>query len=326
MLSANKEQISSFLEGSLQFHIPFFQRPYVWKIENWQEFFDSILEQLNKLGDTPFYLNGYELDIDEGIFIPISKLNELRRNAINKLIDIRENTKKEVIINDIYTLEKINKKEKPVITALVRNKEQLESCLDENIDIIYVTDYKLYKDYSYLNNIYLRLPRVINNHKEFNNERLLAGESGAIYKYKDNNDLISDYFLNVTNSYNVDYFRKQIVSNAGNSNLEVIIYSKLEVMVMKYCPLKMLVNNDKTPCNVCRNGKKYELKDRNGERYPLLQENELTHIFYYRNLDLIDKVKELLDLGINRYRIEFFDEDSKEVKNTIKKVKHFFNK
>ncbi|WP_160242878.1 DUF262 domain-containing protein [Acinetobacter indicus] len=48
MLSANKEQISSFLEGSLQFHIPFFQRPYVWKIENWQEFFDSILEQLNK--------------------------------------------------------------------------------------------------------------------------------------------------------------------------------------------------------------------------------------------------------------------------------------
>ena len=48
MLSANKEQISSFLEGSLQFHIPFFQRPYVWKIENWQEFFDSILEQFDK--------------------------------------------------------------------------------------------------------------------------------------------------------------------------------------------------------------------------------------------------------------------------------------
>ncbi|PJI30912.1 DUF262 domain-containing protein [Acinetobacter pseudolwoffii] len=48
MLSANKEQISSFLEGSLQFHIPFFQRPYVWKIENWQEFFDSVLEQFDK--------------------------------------------------------------------------------------------------------------------------------------------------------------------------------------------------------------------------------------------------------------------------------------
>ena len=48
MLSANKEQVSSFLEGSLQFHIPFFQRPYVWKTENWQEFFDSILEQFDK--------------------------------------------------------------------------------------------------------------------------------------------------------------------------------------------------------------------------------------------------------------------------------------
>ena len=72
MLSANKEQISSFLEGSLQFHIPFFQRPYVWKIENWQEFFDSILEQLNKgearhaLCRNIFYCQGSQKNVGFG--------------------------------------------------------------------------------------------------------------------------------------------------------------------------------------------------------------------------------------------------------------------
>ena len=303
-----------------------------------------ILEQISKLGDTPFILNDYQLDIDEHIFVPISKLNELRRQAVNKLIEIRENTKKEVIIQQPTSLQKVTEEFDPKITVLVRNKEQLETCLKEQVDTIYVTDYKLYNEYSNLNNIYLRMPRVISNHNNYENKRLLVGETGSIYKYQNNNELATDYYLNVTNSYNIDYFRKQniknitlsvesdidniknVVSKVGNSNLEVIVYGKLEAMIMKYCPLKMIINKDQNPCNICRNGKKYELKDRNGEIYPLLQENELTHIFYYRNLNLIDKISDLINLGINMYRIEFFDEDSKEVKSIIEKIKHCFNK
>ncbi|EHU2142884.1 DUF262 domain-containing protein [Acinetobacter baumannii] len=52
MLSANKEKIQSFLMGSSQYHIPFFQRPYVWKIENWQEFIESVIEQTEMAGDS----------------------------------------------------------------------------------------------------------------------------------------------------------------------------------------------------------------------------------------------------------------------------------
>ncbi|EPE9870768.1 DUF262 domain-containing protein [Acinetobacter baumannii] len=52
MLSANKEKIQSFLMGSSQYHIPFFQRPYVWKIENWQEFIESVIEQTEMVSDS----------------------------------------------------------------------------------------------------------------------------------------------------------------------------------------------------------------------------------------------------------------------------------
>lgn len=305
---------------------------------------NRIIEQLNKLGDTPFELKNYEFDIDEGIFVPISKLNDLRRQTINNLINLREEEKKEVIINNIFTIKKDEVEKNPIITALVRNKEQLDICLQEKVDIIYVTDYKLYKEYSNIDNIYFRTSRVMNNYKDYNNERLLIGETGSIYKYKNNNEIVTDYYLNVTNSYNVDYFRKQnvsgitlsiendidtiknIVSKAGNKNLEVIVYGRLEAMIMKYCPLKMLVNSDKVPCNICRNGKKYELKDRNGEVYPLIQENELTHIFYYKNLDITDNIPRLLNIGINRYRLEFFDEDKNQVSNVVKNIKRYFNK
>lgn len=303
-----------------------------------------IKEQLGKLGDQPFKLDRIDLDISDNIFIPISKINEIRREAISKLINIREDSKKEVIINNCVKLDKGISNEDIKLVALVRNKEQLNACLDEKIDEIYITDYKLYKEYSHLNNIYLRLPRVMNNYKDFNNTKLLVGEMGSIYKYKNNNSLASDYFLNVTNSYHVNLLRNlgikniclsvessienisNIVSKVGNNNLEVFIYGKIEVMIMKYCPLKMLVNKDKMPCSICKNSKKYELKDRNGSIYPLLQENELTHIFYYRNFDLSNGINQLKEIGINRYRIEFLDEDCKAVKNVIKNIKTFFNK
>ena len=52
MLSANKEKIQSFLMGGSQYHIPFFQRPYVWKVENWQEFIESVIEQVEVSDDS----------------------------------------------------------------------------------------------------------------------------------------------------------------------------------------------------------------------------------------------------------------------------------
>jgi collagenase-like PrtC family protease len=42
---------------------------------------------------------------------------------------------------------------------------------------------------------------------------------------------------------------------------EVIVYGRLEVMVMKYCPLNMLINKSKYPCNICRSGNNYYLED-----------------------------------------------------------------
>lgn len=298
---------------------------------------NRILEQLSKLGDTPFIITESNIDIQNGIFIPISKINELRRKAITKLIEIRENKKREVVIHSPILLEKQDSIHSIIITALVRNEEQLKTCLKNKVDIIYVTDISLYLKYHDYQNIYLRIDRVMTHYTDFQNERLLIGEIGSIYQYKNNNIVSSDYYLNVTNSYHVAYLRKlgvssitlsientcedivNMVKQVGNTGLEVLIYGRLEAMIMKYCPLKMIVNQDKKICNICHNGKKYELEDRNGAKYPILQSKELTHIFYYQTLCLDSELSKLLHAGILRYRFEFFDEDANTISEVLKK-------
>lgn len=49
MLSANKEKLQSFFQGSNQFIIPFFQRSYVWRTDNWLELWENITEVINDL-------------------------------------------------------------------------------------------------------------------------------------------------------------------------------------------------------------------------------------------------------------------------------------
>ncbi len=299
---------------------------------------ERILEQLSKLGDTPFQLENCSLVVDKGIFIPISKINELRRKAISQLKEIRENKKANIIIQDKENIKPKNTDSEIKLTALVRNKEQLLACLEEKVDCIYVTDHSLYQEYANLDNVYLRLERVMNHYPQFHHKQLLIGEMGSSI-YQTDNKIIGDYFLNVTNAYHVNYLRNcgfssitlsientiseinSIVSKAGNENLEVLVYGTIEAMIMKYCPLKMLINQDKTPCNICRNGKKYELKDRNGEKYLLQQNQELTHVFYYKKHNLEKDIKQLLKIGIKRYRFDFLEEDSKQIHKILKNYK-----
>ena len=289
-----------------------------------------IKEQLSKLGGTPFVVNDIKIDDIDGIFIPISKLNDLRRSAISKLIDIRSNSGKDVVINSRDKVDFIDSGDSVKLSVLVRTNEQLQAALDENIDYIYIDNKELYDKYKDRKNIYLRLSRVKNYFDDMDNCNLLVGEIGSIYKYNSNNKIVGDYFLNVVNSYNVDYLRKlgidritlsiendynkveSIIKNCGNSNIEVLIHGRLEVMIMKYMPLKKLV--------AASDDKKYSLRDRNKEEYRIVEEGGLTHLFYYKDYEF-DGVEDLMKLGVLNYRIDLFEEDKKETVNILKKYK-----
>ena len=56
---------------------------------------ENVIKQLSKLGDTEFYVSQIKVSQDFNLFIPISKLNEIRRDAIGQLQKVlRENYNK----------------------------------------------------------------------------------------------------------------------------------------------------------------------------------------------------------------------------------------
>lgn len=294
---------------------------------------EDIKKQLSKLGNTPFKLTDITIEKDNNIFLNLKSLNEIRREAVDKLIYLRENKSIDYVKNTyIDDTKKIEINNDIKLNILVRNEEQLKLCLNYNINNIYITDYNLYLKYKDYNNIYYRLDRVINNYNDYKDERLLVTELGSIYKYHKDNTLIGDYYLNITNhhsinllnNYNVNkitlsveldkYKIKDIIKYSNN--VEIILYGRLELMVMKYCPLRECLNY----CSSCKNNQdKFYLEDKFKNRYPIIRHNCLTHIMHHKVVDKFDELSFYKELGINNYRLELFDETIDEVKELIEK-------
>ncbi len=280
----------------------------------------NIKEQLSKLGNTPYILNDINIDIDSNIFINLKDLNNIRRTAIeklnNKVIGRPKDdfvlTKQPILKTNSYT----NK-----ISILTRTEDQLRIAIANKLDIIYVTSEELYNKYKTYDNVYLRLDRVIENHKEYNNERLLVTEFGSLIKYVKNNKVRGDYYLNVANDYTIDKFNKlgvecstlsveldneklKDISNKGNS--ELIIYGTPECMIIKNNIYN--ITDEKT-----------YLIDNKNNKYKVIYDNGFTHIFNNKKIDNIDKIGKYK--GFNTLRIELLAENIIETQNIINKLK-----
>lgn len=280
---------------------------------------ERIVKQLSKLGDTPFIINNIEVNIPSNIFINIKDLNNIRRKAIEELlITINSSTKENKYVLPLATNTLSNKS---YLSILVRNEEQLKIALKNNIDYLYTPNYNLYLKYKDKTNIYYRLNRISPKLTNYHNENLLCTELGSIIKYKEDNHICSDYYLNIANDYaiqtlkklNVDRITLSIECNLkdlenikNKKDIEIIIYGTIECMIIK--------NNI---FNI-KHEQAY-IEDLKNNKYPVTYEDNCTHIYNHEPLNNINYLPKLK--GFNTYRIELLNEGAKEVQNIINKVK-----
>jgi len=297
---------------------------------------ERIITQIQKLGNTPFSVNHIDYDIDNDIFVPIKDLNELRRNIIDELIFLRENKKTNYL--KCETKSRYSKKDnKKRINIFVRTEQQLQTCLDNQVDIIYTDNKVLYEKYKDKTNVFLKLPRVMLKHPTYNNERLLITELGSIEKYKNNNEIIADYTLNATNQETIAFLAQnnaKIVTISPeitderlknmyfiNNNAEYIVYGTIELMIMKYCPIKMLENNDQDKCDLCTKGNHYYLKNTDNDKYPILNTMHYTHIMNKEPINRIHNIKYCLEKGITNFRVELLYEEKNQIEEIIHNIR-----
>ena len=264
---------------------------------------NQIEKQIDRVKNTPFKLEKLEVIMDNNIFVNVKKLNELRRKTIEQLEQKRQYQIK--YIKEKYDIKVPNFTKKQEQSYLISNIDQYNKL--KKYDYLYVDNRELFdkiKD----KNVYLKLPRVINNYQE-NNDRLLVGEIGSLHKY---NNIDTDFSFNIVNSYAVAFLHslgvnkitlsheltveqiKEMIDNYHNRynkhpNLEVITECYEEVMISKFNILDYY------------NIKEGKLRDRLNNLYDIKIKNDLMHIYNYKKKKL--NKQEYYNIGINVTRI-----------------------
>lgn len=254
---------------------------------------EEVLEKMNKLSDTVYTFDNIRIDIDDNVFIPFKKLNEVRHKLFNELDKARLYEKD--FIKEKYSIELIDYPHKELKSVLV-NKEN-----NDDYDIIYSENIK--------DNIY-KIPKVIFDYSKFDPKKeYLVGEIGAFNKLK---NVSCDYSFNVVNSYTVALLHslganritlsleltpKQI-ENVVNSYVERYNkYPNLEVIVSGYREVMTL----KTNLNKLYNNENLYLVDRFNNKYRIRERDNITYIYEHKKF--IDKYN-YYKLGINVLRDE----------------------
>lgn len=269
---------------------------------------ETLIKQLSKLNETSFYLKDLKNSLNGNLFMTISSINEARRSLISNI---------ETYMQHSRILPQIKLNNSPLyyndeneISAFCTNEEQYNTLHELGINHIYYNNY---------------VPYVNANFKEINESEILAGNYGALHKYKDK-DIVCDYSFNainslaiyklhqrgarfVTLSFETSYQDlKDILENYkyGDANLEMIIYGKQNLMTTKYCPLKRYGQ-----CGEC-NKHHYSLNDDKGVFEIYHQEGCITHIINEKPLNLIDEAH-YIQKYVKRLRLQFTNEPREKI-------------
>ena len=194
---------------------------------------ERIVDQINKLGGTPFQFEKIDVDLDDNLYVPsISKLNQLRRDCISKL--------EEILLKKIHRESDINYQRYSVETSMLdnnQNKHQKEISIllnqlnlqDNysklvNIDKIYIPlKYFFMSDYSNIvleltknHKCYIYMPSVIKDYviekisnklseivSNYKIQGFVVSNISQVHllkEYRTNYELIANYTLNIYNN------------------------------------------------------------------------------------------------------------------------------
>lgn len=254
--------------------------------------FDAVKKQLTKLGATAYEATEFELALDEGLMMPVSVLNRLRRETFEKLEKIDEKVIEKVSDLDVDMPSGSHIKAR---TAVFYSAEQIPSVAKDFFDIIFLP---LHKHNGETNGV--AIPPVIFDRERAQVENMLkkAREQGAEYALVGNIghvELVKKYGFRLCGDIRLNLFNNQsaarvealgfesfVVSpelslpqarDIGGARL-VTVYGRLPLMLLEKC-----VGKELGGCGKCEKGRA-ELSDRRGAKFPVLREWEHRSVIY----------------------------------------------
>lgn len=321
---------------------------------------DMVIKQMSKLGNTNYLLNSIEVNLDSGLFVTIGQLNYLRRNLIEKLEKMtlcRYRRESDSLKEEKTDFHKSEAKDKLCINILVNSIKQVKHILSYNyISSVYIECHALSaKDLMLAQKecrkrsvkLIIAMPYTF----RLNDKKVFSEKFGGILNIFDGFLIrnIEEYFYlkdigiakNCIFDYNVytnNSYAKKYAYSLGAEKLtsplelnykellkrdcsgeEMIVYGNMPVMVSANC----LINT----CKGCNNkGENIVLKDRKSEKFNVQCICDYCYNIIYNSkpLSLAKYADDIMKLGIHDIRINFTDENVKEIINVMTKIENSF--
>jgi len=298
-----------------------------------------VKEQIAKSGSTPFELGKFEIDMEEGISLPIKEINDLRRRALEELVCLI--TEKDRRHNALeYRKAKKNKPviKTPLYVARVLTVNQAKAALEAGFDKVAVPYgiYRVYKDLfqGFEDKTEVVLPPVMRDNvvldTSVNVSKLYASNISQLKTFAGKN-VGADFRLNCFNTQSLAMLKDMgassvclsselnlgQISEIGSDVLkELVVYGRIPLMTVQNC----LVKSGNLKCG-CKEDV-YYLKDRKGIEFPLYTDKDTcTNIIYNSApLYMADRLGEIPE-DIYAYHFIFTVESEKDIKDIYQKYR-----
>ncbi len=268
---------------------------------------DKIVEKLSKTGNTPFKINFYDNEVDENIYINISSINELKREALEELesVVIKNLKRKSEVVK--YEKQSNEKVEEKYLTVHVTNVKMLEK-------VVKAKPYRIYLEYfeginkeidTFIDMVksediefFIAFPKITNTNaekkissfieevkeRELNIDGYCISNYGQRYLLSKKDKITFDYNFNALNSITHKFLTKNDnktiatlspeltvneLKNLSNKNSEVVIHGKLPMMLTPQCPVGLYIagKDEGRYCSMRGHKERYYLKDRVGKDF-----------------------------------------------------------
>lgn len=291
---------------------------------------DYIARQLDKLGDTVYTISNICTEIDEGLMLPASAINALRREAVEKMDTARiKAAKPPQRICEVDLGFKRENRYPAKIRVKVSDTEQLAGAADADEIVI---PFKLWDKISAADDIIVELPRFVDNEDKLKKQLEAVKQKGFAHILCTNIahtklgktlgfTLHGGFGLNIVSPYSVETARQlgftditasfemkasQLPKICGNIPVGVIGYGYLPVMLTRNCPVKQAVGG----CKNCTG----RLTDRTGREFRVRCDGISSEIL---NSDLLMMSDRMDEICADFVELDFTEETAAEIKRVI---------
>ncbi len=298
---------------------------------------ESFKERLAKCGGTVFYAKNIDVDLDDGLFVPASVINSLRRNALESLEKAISTVKPKCFTDKEIVIPSHKAEGKAKFRLRLADASQIPDNFD-NVESLY---FPLEIKENYVKNVQkhsvkvgIEIPRGIFGSYSYVEKQLeRAKQMGITTAYCSTLDAVAiakkhgmvidgGFSLNVFNSLSaaeLEHIDVKSITLSPELTLDkaekiggaikrgIIAYGRLPLMLTRNCPIK-----NAGGCDICK--KNGVLTDRKGIKFPVVCSHGCSELLNSRPIYMGDRMNEIKNMD---FVTLYFTKENKETVNAV---------